>query len=106
MTWDVGAFQLEMSVDQDLTVVAETIDDDVVSTGSETRFPCSHVHETNPCKQGFEKKGAAQTDAEKTWWTLETTLIVQQCAQQHALLNYVCMQTEPNEDCRTSTKNC
>ena len=29
------------------------------STGSETRFSCSHVHETDPCKQGFEK-----TDAE------------------------------------------
>ena len=71
-----------MSVDQDLTVVAEAIDDDVVkqwlvpivfhasvtqqrSTGSETRFSCSHVDETHPCKQGFEKKGAAQTDAEK-----------------------------------------
>ena len=36
------------------------------STGSKTRLSCSHVHEknTHPCKQGFEKKGATQTDAE------------------------------------------
>ena len=80
---NVGAFQLEVSVDQDLSViVAEAIDDGVVkrkarpncfharvtqqrSTGSETRLSCTHVHEkTHPCKQGFEKKGATQTDAE------------------------------------------
>ena len=30
----------------------------------------------------------------KTWRTLETRLIVQQCAQQHILLNFVCMQTK------------
>ena len=30
----------------------------------------------------------------KIWRTLETRLIVQQCAQQHILLNYVCMQTK------------
>ena len=30
----------------------------------------------------------------KTWRTLETRLIVQQCAQQHILLNYVYMQTK------------
>ena len=72
---DVGAFQLEVSVDQDLSViVAEAIDDDVVkqwlvltcfharvtqqrSTSSKTRLSCSHVHEkTHPCKPGFEKK--------------------------------------------------
>ena len=67
-----------MSVDQDLTVVAEAIDDDVVKqrglselfsrardTASETRLSCSHVHEkTHLCKQGFEKKVATQTDAE------------------------------------------
>ena len=36
------------------------------SSGSKTRLSCSHVHEknTHPCKQGFEKKGATQTDAE------------------------------------------
>ena len=70
-------------MDQDLSVtVAETINDDDVkqrlvpivftrvtqqrSTGSKTRLSCSHVHEknTHPCKQGFEKKEATQTDAE------------------------------------------
>ena len=92
-----------MSVDQDLTVVAEALDDDDVkrwldsivfhasvtrqrSTGSETRFSRSRVQEmkTHPCKQGFEKKGATQTDAEnlveaddnykleqRTWKTLD-----------------------------------
>ena len=30
----------------------------------------------------------------KSWKTLETRLIVQQCAQQHILLNYVSMQTK------------
>ena len=82
-TTHFGAFQLKVSVDQDLTVVAEALDDDVVkrwlvsivfhasvtrqrSSGSETRFSRSHVHEkkTHPCKQGFEKMGATQTDAE------------------------------------------
>ena len=33
----------------------------------------------------------------KTWRTLETRLIVQQCAQQHILLNYVCMQTKKGD---------
>ena len=41
------------------------------SSGSKTRISCSHVHErtkvpdnTHPCKQGFEKKEATQTNAE------------------------------------------
>ena len=34
----------------------------------------------------------------KTWRTLETRLIVQQCAQQHMLLNYVCMQTKTDKN--------
>ena len=39
------------------------------SSSSKTRISCSHVHERinsccPPCKQGFEKKGATQTDAE------------------------------------------
>ena len=72
-------------MDQDHTVVADALDDDVVkrwlvsivfhtsvtrqrSTGSETRFSRSHVHEKkkpiHSCKHGFEKKGATQTDAE------------------------------------------
>ena len=60
--YSVRAFQLKVSVDQDLTVVVVALDDDVVkrwlvsivfhasvtkqrSTGSETRFSRSHVHE-------------------------------------------------------------
>ena len=42
--------------------------------------------------KGSRKKGATQTDAENME-NLVTRLIVQQCAQQHILLNYVCMQT-------------
>ena len=79
------SFSAQVSVDQDLTVVTEALDDDDVvkqwlvsivfhagvtqqrSNGSETRFSRSHVHEkkpAHPCKQGFEKKGPTQTDAE------------------------------------------
>ena len=77
-------FSSKVSVDQDLSViVAETINDDdgqaeacpncfharvtqQRSTGSKTRLSCSHVHEknTHTCTQGFEKKGATQTNAE------------------------------------------
>ena len=31
------------------------------------------------------------------WRTLETRLIVQQCVQQHILLNYVCTQTKTDK---------
>ena len=76
-----------MSVDQDLTVVVEAIDDDVVkgwlvpidfhasltrqrSNGSETRSACSNVYKSrkksHPCRQGYEKKGCHATDAENS----------------------------------------
>ena len=46
----------------------------------------------------FANKGSREREPHKlmlkTWRTLETRLIVQQVAQQHILLNYVCMQTK------------
>ena len=40
----------------------------------------------------------------RTWRTLDTRLIVQQCAQQHILLNYVCMQTKREQNRRIPNK--
>ena len=76
-----------MSVDQDLTVVAEALDDDVVkqwlvsivfhasvtrqrSNGSETRFSRSHVHEKKQptlANKGSRKKVPRKLML-KTWW--------------------------------------
>ena len=86
------------------------------STGSKTRLSCSHVHEknTHPVAQArrhdsrapmymkrthtLANKGSRKREPHKlmlkTWRTLETRQIVQQCAQQHILLNHVCMQTK------------
>ena len=69
------------------------------STGSETRFSCSHVHETHPGKQGFEKRVPHKLMLKNLVDSGDNT-----DRQQHVLLNCVCMQTEPNEDCRASTK--
>ena len=108
-------FSSRTSVDQDLSViVAETINDDDVkqrlvpivfhasvtqqrSSGSKTRISCSHVHErTNschPCKQGFEKKGATQTDAENMKNSGDKTDRVTMRSTTHTS-NYVCVQTK------------
>ena len=112
---DVGAFQLKVSVNQDLSVtVAETITDDDVnqaegcpncfharvtqqrSTGSKTRLSCApmYMKRTPTLANKGSRKREPHKLMLKTWRTLETRLIVQQCAQQHILLNYVCMQTK------------
>ena len=103
-------FSSRVSVDQDLSVmVAETINDDDVkqrlvqivfharltqqARRHDSRAPMC-MKRTNPT---LANKGSRKREPHKlmlkTWRTLETRLIVQQCAQQHILLSYVCMQT-------------
>ena len=69
------------------------------STGSKTRFSCSHVHEknTHPCKQGFEKKGATQTDAENMENSGDKTDRATMRSTTHTS-NCVCVQTKKGED--------
>ena len=59
------------------------------SSGSKTRISCSHVHErTNSCpplQTRVREKGKPHKLVLKARRTLETRLIVQQCAQQHIL---------------------
>ena len=60
------------------------------STGSETRFSCSHVHEkTHPCKQGFENKSTTQPDAENLLKADENNKLEQRNWKTLNLLSFV-----------------
>ena len=107
-------------MDQDLSVIVAEIDNDddvkqrlvsIVFHASvtqqrssvwKTRISCSHVHErTNSCPplqtRVREKKRKPHKLMLKTGRTLETRLIVQQCAQQHILPTmFACRPKEGN----------
>ena len=62
------------------------------SNGSDKRFSRSHVHEkkqTHPCKQGFEKKGATQIDAENLMEAEENYTLEQRNWKTFDLLSFV-----------------
>ena len=112
-------FSSRISVDQDISVIVAEIDNDddvkqrlvsIVfhatvtqqrSSGSKTRTSCPHVHErTNSCpplQTRVRENGRPHKLMLKAGRTLETRLIVQQCAQQHILPTmFACRPKEGN----------
>ena len=89
-----------MSVNQDLTVVAEAFDD----VGKKEAGPsCFHARITQRGTSSETKEGATQSDAENLVNSGESTDRATMRSQ-HIILNYVCMQTKPDEDLNSRFK--